>query len=218
MRASPITYRPAPYRPALRNRFGQALARFAREQDGVAAVEFALIAPILIAALFGMTALGSYLRVASDLNAAADLVSDLASQQAKVTKDELDKFLIAAEAMSVDVKPGKMELRVDGIWMNQFGVPKITWSRGRNTAKLKKGDVVADLPASLKRPNAFIIRTHVVAEWTPVNSAIPANYKSGDGSNTDRRSGWDILESRDQTFTRYYAPRLGSDVNCEDCT
>lgn len=70
-------------RPSSRHCGRRPLSRFVRDQDGAVAVEFVLIAPLLIALLFGIVTLGYYMGISHS-------VRQLASGAARASVPGLD--------------------------------------------------------------------------------------------------------------------------------
>lgn len=73
--------------------------RFAKNNDGVAAIEFALIAPVMIAFYFGLSEIS--MAIAADRNAAhaASVAGDLTTQTANLDKGEIEDVMTAAIAV-----------------------------------------------------------------------------------------------------------------------
>lgn len=73
-----------------------ALARFSKARDGVAAVEFALLAPLLVTMMLGSIEITHSLWASGKLNQATDSVNDLISRTANLDTGSFNNLLAAA--------------------------------------------------------------------------------------------------------------------------
>src|SRR5690606_29147070 len=69
------------------------IARFGRDRRGIAAIEFALIAPILLALYFLTMEVSQGIETNKKLSRLGSTVADLITQQNSVTKDDLDAIM-----------------------------------------------------------------------------------------------------------------------------
>lgn len=72
------------------------MRRFRRERDGVVAIEFALIAPVLVLMLLGTTSLTNSIWANSKVDHTANIIGDLVSQS-----EELDESISGDESLLV---------------------------------------------------------------------------------------------------------------------
>ncbi|BAQ44184.1 MULTISPECIES: TadE/TadG family type IV pilus assembly protein [Methylobacterium] len=86
------------------------VAAFARQQSGSAAVEFAIVAPALLAMLLGIIAFGSYLGVAHSLQTAASE----SARAAVAGLDPAERIALATSAAQRSVVVGSV-LRADAV-------------------------------------------------------------------------------------------------------
>lgn len=75
------------------------LASTALDERGVAAIEFAFIAPVMLAFYFGMTELSLAVEADRNLSHAASLVGDLAAQDEVMTKTMVEDYIYGALAV-----------------------------------------------------------------------------------------------------------------------
>lgn len=69
---------------------------YAAANDGVAAIEFVFVAPIMIAMYFGLAEISSAIEANRKVSHAANVAGDLATQVASVTADDLSDIMTAA--------------------------------------------------------------------------------------------------------------------------
>jgi Flp pilus assembly protein TadG len=119
-------------------------ARFASDRQGVAAVEFALILPVLIAFYLGLTELQPAISVKRKLALVTRTVADLTTRSADLTKDELKNIFGAASAV---MRPwddtGLTQMVVTSVAVTKVGsayVGTVDWSCGWNLKTAPTGD------------------------------------------------------------------------------
>lgn len=69
---------------------------FKRGQSGVAAIEFALIAPIMIGIYFGLAEIAAAINIDRSISHTANVVGDLATQTTQVINDDVEEIFAAA--------------------------------------------------------------------------------------------------------------------------
>jgi Flp pilus assembly pilin Flp len=184
--------------------------RFAADRRGVAALEFALIAPVMVMAYFGTAELTEGLMASRKVSTVASSVGDLASQAAAVTPAQLgDIFNIGKTLMlpySTTSEP--LTMRISSVTVDASNVPRVDWSQGSGMSALPKGSAVA-LPLAAKAlptdPNLPFIgqgQSVIMAEAhyqfaSPVAQYLPA-----------------VSDLHD---TLYLSPRQGGAVTCTGC-
>lgn len=110
------------HRPSLR----RTIIRFACSAGGLAAVEFALIAPIMILLFFGVVEGSGALAASRKTLLASNTLADLVAQETQILKDDLDDLFIGMEdvidprdidvtfrVLSVTLDPDDQKVKVD---------------------------------------------------------------------------------------------------------
>ena len=70
-------------------------SRFSRNEDGMAAIEFGIIAPIMIAMYFGLAEIASAISIDRQISHSANVGGDLATQLESVSVDEMSEIMTA---------------------------------------------------------------------------------------------------------------------------
>jgi Flp pilus assembly protein TadG len=104
------------------------LKAFRRDSRGVSAVEFALIAPVLITTFMGLAELSQGMTVQRRVSHAASAVGDLVAQSDKITDAGITGVFKAATTILVPFSTTPLSLRVTSITGNAQGIPKVDWS------------------------------------------------------------------------------------------
>jgi len=106
------------------------LQRLRRDTGGVSAVEFALVAPVMVTALLGMVEINDLVTAYSKAVSAAQTVSDLASQPSSLVTAQLDSIVVAAQR-TLDPKVTNntnLSINITSIVFDANDVPKIGWA------------------------------------------------------------------------------------------
>ncbi|MDW9891410.1 pilus assembly protein [Sinorhizobium meliloti] len=175
-----------------------------RDRRGAGAVEFAIVAPLLIAAYVGAFELSLGFTVARKVGRASSAVSDIVTQEQQVNKAFLDGMRNVARNMLVPYDGSDYDLKITGIQVNGTTEGKVAWSRGWSDASEGATvpyavNSVVSVPADLDAVNAFVVRTELV-----VNHQL--SLFGSDAGGTIRLSR-----------TSYYRQRFGTTINCTDC-
>jgi len=110
--------------------------RFRRGEKGLAAVEFALILPVLITMLFGMGELSLAVFCRTDISQISSTVADLVAQESTVTTTDLSNVYNAANTILYPYYPNlsasKPTIRVTSVIFNtstnSTTVGKVAWT------------------------------------------------------------------------------------------
>jgi Flp pilus assembly protein TadG len=148
------------------------LARFLRDTRAVSAIEFALIAPILIASYLGAVQLSLGL-----------LFLDSA---------QIDDIVAAGAAIMQPFDESDMAVRITSVRMNNDGDIFVDWSEGRNGLSGYGQDSVLDLPEGLLAPSNSIIFVEMIYTYsTPFNTLELGEFTLTDKAYLrPRRSLW----------------------------
>jgi len=106
------------------------LLRLARDTRGLSAVEFALLAPVMISLYFGVAEVGQAFMVQKRQAHVASMVADLVAQTDVVTVDEL-RDITAAGALVVKPFPAaNLTTTITSVRRDDKGVDRVVWSFG----------------------------------------------------------------------------------------
>jgi len=145
--------------------------RFARAEDGVSAVEFALIAPLMILFYFGLAELSQAYMAQRRVNHAAAAVADLVAQQKDVNTAKLEQIFFVGELTMAPFDAEPLKLRLTSVVAGADGVGKAEWSQGHGLTARPKDQIVAT-PAGLLTPNASLIMAEVEYDYVPTTGEV----------------------------------------------
>jgi Flp pilus assembly protein TadG len=175
---------------------------FLREARGVAAVEFAFIAPIMLLLFVGTIELSAGVSVNRKLSRLSSTVSDLVTQSPTLTSADVTNIMAAASKVMYPYTD-EVTIVLTGIGIDNTGTPKVAWSKALNTTPLTVGGTYSNVPAKIKKPNTFLVAAVVKTTYTP--SFGWASYSAAEGLSFSRTP----INIDEEIFLR---PRIGSQV------
>lgn len=145
--------------------------RFARAEDGVSAVEFALIAPLMILFYFGLAELSQGYMAQRRVNHAAAAVADLVAQQREVDSAKLGDIFLVGELTMAPFPADELKLRLTSVVADPDGVARAEWSEGHGMTARPKDEVLT-LPAGLLSAGASVIMAEVEYDYVPATGEV----------------------------------------------
>lgn len=136
------------------------LRRFAGDCRGLSAVEFALIAPVMILLYLGAVDLSLALSIDRKVTSAASALADLVAQDDVITDDEMTDILNAGAVILAPFDTTPLQLRVTSVMMDSGGDVEVQWSDARGRAPYSEGDSIT-VPSGVLQPNRSIIMVEV---------------------------------------------------------
>lgn len=179
--------------------------RFRRDDRGVSAVEFALIAPFMILLYFGLVELCQALIAERKTNHVASSVGDLVAQSESVTKasgstgpTSLPDIYSIGTAVMAPFDTSTLQMRVTSVTADANGKPLVDWSNsyGGYSPAIQKGAVVT-LPMTLTAGSSIIMADAKYKYTSAIGYVLPK------------------VQNFSETF--YLRPRRSDQVTCADC-
>lgn len=143
------------------NGLKQSVLRLRGNRDGVGAVEFALIAPVLIVLYMGSLEVSVAMSVNKKLARAASTVADLVTQTETVDKTYLNSMVNVAQSVMTPFKSDGIQVKITGIAIDSKGVGYANWSWQEDNTRPYEVGSTQTLPTDLAIPNTFLVRTEL---------------------------------------------------------
>lgn len=143
----------------------RSIAGLLRNERGSAAVEFAVIVPIMLTLLFGVVEFSSAIAVDRKVTLVARTLSDLTSQSSCVMQADLDGFLTTGKSILTPYSTTPLRSTITQVKVDDNLDPKVVWSKG--TAPRGNGSSVS-IPSGLRIKNSHLIMAEVEYLYTPV--------------------------------------------------
>lgn len=148
------------------------LHRFLCDYKGLAAVEFALILPLMIAFYFGGVEMTNMLVANRRVTAVAYTAADLTAQSASLNDSDIADIFAASAAILQPFATGPLTVRITSVVANASNVPQVAWSDGFQITPRAVGSTVT-LPAGLTTPGASVIFVETTYAYaSPIGEAI----------------------------------------------
>ncbi len=119
---------PRPCRPASRR-----LKRFWRDRRGVSAVEFALIAPIMLMLYFGLAEMTQAMMAQRRVGNIASAIGDLVAQSTQLTTARRDDIFTIGNTIMAPFPTTTLRMCLASITSDSTGRDTVTWSENRNS-------------------------------------------------------------------------------------
>lgn len=182
------------------------LRRARGDRRGVTAVEFALIAPVLISFYVCCVEISLMLQADRKVTSVASAVGDLVAQDDRVSADEIDDIFTVARAIMVPFDSTWMRMRVSSIGMDTDGTTHVRWSRGRNISEFAC-DSQIETPDGLLAPGQSVVMAEVQYDYdSPITGLVKGVM--GMFENTAALDGEYFLED-----LFYLRPRRSAEVS-----
>ena len=132
---------------------------FFRARSGLAAVEFAMIAPVMLLLFFGLIELSNGVECRQRVEATSASTADLVAQRTYISDADRDNVFAASTATLYPFAT-KPQIVITSLLDNGAGQGLVAWSDGLNTAPLSVGSTV-NVPAGLISPGGSVIMAQV---------------------------------------------------------
>ncbi len=138
------------------------IKKFRKAKSGMAAVEFALIVPIMVAFFFGVSELGDYILAARKVANVSSTAADLTSQNTSVSNADMNEIMNALAVIIRPLDPSTSTIRISSIVANNQGQLSVRWSDARRISAYNPGSAAPGwVPTSVVPPNASVIVAEV---------------------------------------------------------
>ncbi|MDP2260008.1 MAG: pilus assembly protein [Caulobacter sp.] len=149
------------------------LKRLGRDRRGVSAVEFALIAPAMIAFYFGLAEITQALLAERRAGHAASAIGDLVAQSSSITNTEVTDIFQIATTIMQPYPTDTLKMRVTSVKANSAGATSVAWSNGSGMTPYGTGAAIT-VPAGVIAANQSVIMSEVTYDYdSPVNFFMP---------------------------------------------
>ena len=150
------------------------LRKLARDKRGVSAVEFALIAPAMVASYFGMAEITQALLAERKAAHAASAIGDLVAQSSSVSSSDVTDIFEIASTIMKPYSTSTLKMRVSSLTADSGGTPKVDWSSGSGLTALTTGATVTGVPTGVIAAGQSVVMSEVTYSYdSPVDLMMP---------------------------------------------
>ena len=190
--------------------------RFGRDRRGVAAIEFAFIAPVLLIMYFITMEASQAIETSKKVSRIGSMVADLVTQQQTVVKANLEAIMKIGSTTLLPYNRSNPKIIITAIQMSDEASPtvKVVWSRklvGTTYSVDAAAGSTTTVPATLKIRNTFVVRVESDLGYIPVIAWSATDEKAKSFGLLSTFSNINMSE------TYYLRPRRSPTIPCSDC-
>jgi Flp pilus assembly protein TadG len=141
-------------------------AALAQENSGLAAIEFAMLLPLMIVLFLGCAEVSQAVGIDRKVGLTTRTVSDLVAQVKSVSDTDMTNIMAAVTAVAAPYPTSNLRLKVSSITIDANKKATIAWGDAMNTSARQKGDVVT-VPNGLLVANTTLIWAEATYNFTP---------------------------------------------------
>ena len=143
------------------------MIRFAQDERGVSAVEFAMLLPLMTTLYLGGVEVSQGVSIDRKVTLTARTVTDLVSQVASINNAGMNSVLTASTAVLSPFPTTNAKVTVSVVKIDANSNVTVEWSDTLNGTARAKGSA-ATIPAALKVPNTSLVWGEVSYSYKPV--------------------------------------------------
>lgn len=156
------------------------VARFVRDKRGVSAVEFALLAPLMVGLYLGGVEISEGISIDRKVTLAAGAIANLSAQTATLSSSDMSNVLDATTTIMAPYSTSTMKITVSCINIDGNKNAKVKWSATRNGTALTAGSSIT-LPSALAVANTQLLYSQVSYTYKPtIGYVITGNLDLSD--------------------------------------
>ena len=153
------------------------LKTITQDQDGVSAVEFAIIAPLLVTMYFGGVELSLLMQADRRITTATATIGDLASRTTVLNSGDIADIFAAGDQLLFPLDAELAEVRLSSLVADPDGIVTVAWSDACGIAHRETGSSVDNLPAGIVPDSGSVILAEVSYDYASNIDFLPAAKK-----------------------------------------
>jgi Flp pilus assembly protein TadG len=177
------------------HRVRELISGLRRDASGSAAVEFAVIVPIMLTLFFGVIEFSSGVAVDRKVTLVARTLSDLTSQSSTVTDTDLANFTITVKAIMTPYQGSLLNSTVSELYVDPTTLTaKVKWSKG---SAARGFDTTVTIPTALQIGGTYLIFAEADYTYTPtIGYVMKTAVKLSDFTYTRPRQSTCVMYSQ----------------------
>lgn len=186
------------------------IGRLVHDRQGVAAIEFALVVPLMLAMCLVTWELALAIDTSRKVGRAGSTIGDLIAQQPKMSPSELEGITEMGGGIIQPYNRSDPTIVVTALeTVEDAGAIKtnVAWSYKYGSGTLEGDPTI--IPEQLRTPGSFIIRVDSILDYLPVIS-----WEGGKEAVLGLKASRPVY-SMGETY--YLRPRVSQTIPCDDC-
>jgi Flp pilus assembly protein TadG len=143
----------------------QRLRRFGFAKKGSAAVEFALIAPMMMFLVFGSVDLLDALNLNKRVQNATASVADVAARDTEISTAEIDNFWAALDVLMFPTDGDAVRIRISSVRIASASSATVVWSRSHGGMSQRSNGSTVALQSAMMTPGTSLIMTETEYDY-----------------------------------------------------
>ncbi len=158
------------------------LRGFWGDRKGVSAIEFALVAPVLVCAYLGLAELTLGMMASRRTSHLAATIGDLSAQSESLSADNItDLWAIGTSMLQPFDTGGNLKMRLTSVQMGTDNKAVVVWSRAQNFTAYSNGAAVPSVTTAQISATQCLMMTEVEYDYdSPIGSLFPGTTKFTD--------------------------------------
>ncbi len=145
------------------------LRKFRKDKKGLAAIEFAMLLPVMLTLFFGVVEISLALTCRANVTNVASVAADLVAQESSMTTADMTNVFNAANAMLYPYDTSVAQITVSSVVYDTVSQSltsgKVGWSCAKNATAKSAGSTVT-LPAGLMTANSSVVVAEITYNYT----------------------------------------------------
>lgn len=193
---------------------GDRLRGFGRDRKGAAALEFALVVPLLFSFYFVTMEIAQAIETNKKVARVGAMVADLVTRQRDMTRGELEAIMAIGAGTLQPYARTRPNIVITAISTNGDSDPQasVVWSRQVNNGVFgpaQSPGTRVQIPQNVSMPNAFFIRVESKLDYRPMITWT-----------AEQRTAMGLAGAFDSIAmgaTYHNSPRVNSTIPCSNC-
>lgn len=195
-------------------RIRETVGGFVRNRRGVAAVEFAIIVPLLLGMYFLTLEVSQGIEANKKVARIGSMVADLVTQQSTIQTSELDAIMKIGGSLLQPYNRSVSSITITAINITADPGSKVlvAWSRKVVNGSYSAGaaaNSTTTVPAALNIPGSFLVRVESSLDYKPM-----LTWTAGQKQALGIAKAFDNIQM-DEVY--YLRPRMSTAITCTNC-